>query len=68
VAAPEPALVVEPAEPVLVELRPLADGGVRVRLRNITAEDVTVAVRAPGRPAASVRVRAYDAADAVLPG
>jgi alpha-mannosidase len=63
-----PALVVEPAEPVLAELRPLPDGRVRVRLRNLTADDVEVAVQVPGGPARSVRVPGYDAADAVLPG
>jgi hypothetical protein len=68
VAAPEPALVVEPAEAVLAELRPFGDRGVRIRLRNLTADDVTVAVRASGTRDVSVRVPAYGASDAVLPG
>jgi hypothetical protein len=63
-----PALVVEPAEPVLAELRPLPDGRVQVRLRNLTADEVEVAVRVPGGPAQPVRIPAYDAADVVLPG
>jgi hypothetical protein len=63
-----PALVVEPADAVLAELRPLADGSVRVRLRNITGEDVAVTVRVPGGAERMAPVRAYDAADVVLPG
>jgi hypothetical protein len=60
--------VVEPAEAVLAELRPFGDRGVRIRLRNLTADDVTVAVRASGTRDVSVRVPAYGASDAVLPG
>jgi hypothetical protein len=67
VGTPEPALVIEPAEPVLTELRPLHHGRVRARLRSVTASDVEVTVRAPGGPARVVRVPAYDAADVLLP-
>ena len=37
-------LRVEPAEHVLAELRPVEDGSVRLRLRNITAEPLTATV------------------------
>lgn len=67
VAPAEPALLVEPAEAVLAELRPLPGGRVRARLRSIGAEPVEVAVRVPGAPARTVRVPGYGAADVVLP-
>jgi alpha-mannosidase len=52
-------LTVEPADRVLAELRPVADGAVRLRLRNITAEPVeaTVSWDGPGQ----VRIGAGDA-------
>lgn len=67
-------LRVEPAERVLAEVRPVGDGAVRVRLRNITAEPVTVTVTWDGagveaegeEGSAGVRVAGNGVADVVL--
>ncbi|WP_309127263.1 hypothetical protein [Microbacterium sp.] len=60
-----PPLTIEPAEPVLAELRPTPEG-VRVRLRNITDMAVEAHVTAPGQPARSVVVPAQRVADLTL--
>lgn len=59
-------LRVEPADAVLVELRPVADSGVRVRLRNITAEPVQASVRW-NDIVRTIAVMPHGIADAVLP-
>jgi hypothetical protein len=63
-------LRVEPADRVLAEVRPVAGGAVRVRLRNITGEPVTASVRwgGTGREQRQERAHlpAHDAADVFL--
>ncbi|WP_108249580.1 hypothetical protein [Planctomonas deserti] len=62
-------LTVEPAGRVLGELRPLEDGSVRVRLRNITAEPLTATVSCDGPGVTggkSVPIAAHGVADVHL--
>ncbi|MFD5214022.1 hypothetical protein [Microbacterium sp. NPDC058345] len=57
-----PPVTVAPADALLAELRPTAEG-VRVRLRNITDDSVEAQVSGPGLPAHSVIVPAQRVAD-----
>lgn len=62
-------LRVQPAERLLAEVRPLGEGAVRVRLRNITGEPVDAVVSwegEAGTKSESVRVGGHDAADVTL--
>lgn len=65
---PTSPLVVEPAEALLVELRPHGVD-VRVRVRNISDRDVTATVRVTGESEQrTVEVAALDVADLVIEG
>lgn len=61
---PRPPLEVTPRDAVLVELRPV-EGGVRVRLRNITGDEVTASVTCDGERM-SVALPAAGTADVLL--
>lgn len=57
-------LRVEPAETVFAEVRPVGDGAVRVRLRNIGADAVSAAVHWNG--SREVALPAFGVADVIL--
>ncbi len=62
-------LCVQPAERLLAEVRPLGEGAVRVRLRNITGEPVDAVVSwqgTAGTVGEGVRIGGHDAADVTL--
>lgn len=62
---PSPPLGITPAEALLAELRPTAEG-VRLRLRNITDAPVEARVTAAGSPAHTVTVPAQRVSDLLL--
>ncbi|MFS0910749.1 hypothetical protein AB3M89_03080 [Microbacterium sp. 179-I 3D2 NHS] len=67
---PHPPISVTPADALLVELRP-SGAGVRVRVRNITTDDVTASVHVAGEAGEAVvrevGVAAHGVADVLLP-